>query len=320
MLEPQPILEINSNVELYLSPNGQKLVWHGYDKDHFTVYDLISKEQGDFPWQASWQSIRGWRDEDTVSILVNSEEIFDVGRTEEYVYFDLPTGAFISQVISLNLPGYPRDGRGDGPLDGFAVIDPTESVVLYTRYSWRLILIDRTGGKVLWEHESPYVWFPLPDWTSDGKRVAFVLYDAKRPVFHTLTQDGKTSEIIGEGDPPRIIRDIQWSPDEKYIYYAYWNTVWEGPAFIIDMATRATKEICTPGYTIQDSSWLQENQLAYIAREGKESGGDGIAEVRITNIDDWTSQTIFRTASKIGPTIGFSHELQILGWTPLSNP
>lgn len=323
MASAQSILEIGSNVQLYLSPNGEKLVWHEYKADHFTTYDLISKKQEDFPWKTSWQSIRGWKDEKTVSILVKYEETYNVGRTEEYVNFDLSAQSFTSQAISLNLPGYTGHPRFFPPYVGFAVMDPTESVVIYTRIVdrvGRLALINKDSGEVLWEHEAPYALFPDPDWTSGGKRVAFVLYDDKRPIFYILTQDGKTSEIIGEGTPPRIIRYIKWSSDEKYIYYSYWNTIMEGPAFIIDMATKEMKEICTPGYTFLKGSWLPGNYFAYIVREGEQTDQDGIAEMRIMNAEDQTFQTVFRTTTKVGPTTGFLHALEILGWTPLSNP
>ncbi len=323
MPAPQSILEIASNVSLYLSPNGEKLVWHEYEADHFTTYDLISKKQEDFPWKTSWQSISGWKDEKTISVLVKYEETSNVGRNEEYVYFDLSTQSFTSQTISLSLPGYTGNPTFFPPYVGFAVMDPTESVVIYTRivdHVGRLVLISKNSGKVLWEHEAPYALFPDPDWTSDGKRVAFVIYDNKRPIFYTLTQDGKTSEIIGEGTPPRIIRYIKWSSDERYIYYSYWNTIMEGPAFIIDMATKEMTEICTPGYAFLKGFWLPGNYFAYIVREGEQADQNGIAEVRIMNTGNWTFQTVFRTSTEIGPTIGNQHDLEILGWTPLSNP
>jgi hypothetical protein len=320
MSAPQKILEIPANVKLFLSPNGEKLVWHEFGTDHFVLYDLISKEQRNFNWESSWQFIHGWKDNETVSISVNHENVFNIGTKEENVYFDVPRETFTSEAISLNLPGYSLGPSVDGPLDGFAIMDPTESVVLYTAYvngTPNMSLIKRDTGEILWENKIQYPYYPQPDWTSDGDRVAFVIYD-ESPYFYTLSKDGKTSEIIGEGAHQRVIRDIKWSPDEKYIYYSYWDAIDEGPASIVNMDTKERKEICTPGYTFLRGTWLPNDFFAYIVREGEQTNQDGLAEVRVLNTKDWTYQTIFRTNTKVGPTTGFTHELEVLGWTPLS--
>jgi hypothetical protein len=322
MPTPQVILEIPANVEVLLSPSGEKLVWHDYGTDHFTVYDLISKEQKDFKWNPSWRYVSGWKDNETVSILVNHDDIFEVGTKEETVDFNVSKASFTSQDTSLNLPGYPLDSSvKDAPMDGFAIMDPSGSVIIYTAYiddKPKVILIKRYTGEILWENKAQYPFYPPPDWTLDGERVAFVTYE-KGPVIFTLSRDGKKGEIIAEGAPQRIVRDIKWSPDQKYIYYSYWNTIEEGPTSIVNVDTKQQTEICTPGHTFLRGTWLPNNNFAYIVREGEQTDQDGLAELRILNTKDWSYQTFFRTNTKVGPTVGFWHRLDILGWTPLLN-
>ncbi len=135
-------------------------------------------------------------------------------------------------------------------------------------------------------------------------------------MIYTLSRDGKTIEILGQAIPTTVIRDIKWSLDENYIYYAYWDTIETGPAYIIDKNTKGTKEICiSRGYTFLTGYWLPNNQFAYIVYKG-EQDQPGVNELVLLDVKDWTAKTIFKTKTNKNQL----HKLNFIGWTDLSNP
>ena len=315
---PQLVLEKVLPAQIYLSPDGRKLVWHQYDSDNFTTYDLISKKYENYPWKTEWQTITGWTKDGRVSILVDYKDIFGKGVTRIDAYFDVQTQSFMTEVFSLDLPGFTEGESSRDPQDGFAVKDPTNSLVLYTSNEGslgKLILMDIKSGQRLWEETAQYPFYPYPDWTSDGDQVTFALYKDNHSTIYTLTRDGQTSKDIGEGIPPRVIREIKWSPDTSYIYYAYWDTVQTGPAYLINVVTKETKEICTSDYDFLNGYWRPNNQIAYIVYKG-EQDQPGIAELRILDVKNWTGKTVFQTATNKNQL----DKLNFLGWIPLINP
>ncbi|MFT3890490.1 MAG: hypothetical protein QM730_02555 [Anaerolineales bacterium] len=320
---PRLILETDFTSSIYLSPDGKKLVWQK-NSAWFTVYDLDLKQYDDFPMQPSWQGINGWTSDGRVSINVDYQATFGKGITSTAIYYDIQKRSFTTNILDLELPGYSGDDAVSGPLSGFAAADPTKSLALYTSNEDgvdKLILQEVNSGNVLWKRDAPYALYPYPDWTSDGNKVVFVLYDDRhdnRPVFHLLSRAGKTDEVIGEGVPPRIIRDIKWSLSENYVYYAYWNTVNTGPAFVIDVTKKETKEICTPDFAFLSGHWLPNDQLAYIVQKGMQpdqTSLPGIIELRILDISSWTERTIYQAVT----TKGQIGTLNFLGWIPNVN-
>ncbi|MEP7136988.1 MAG: hypothetical protein ABI904_18840 [Chloroflexota bacterium] len=316
---PQLILKHISSAPIYLSPDGKKLAWHEYDANHFTVYDLISKTYEYFPWQTEWQTITGWTKDGLISILVDYKAIYEKGVISKYAYYDVQTQSFTNKTLSLDLTGFTQDKSSRDPQDGFAVTDPTNSLVLFTSNEGslgKLILLDTKSEQRLWEETAQYPFYPYPNWTSDGNQVAFVLYKDGRTIIYTLTRDGKNIKDVGEGSPRAVVREINWSLDDSYVYYANWKTIETGPAFIINIATKETKEICTQvGYSFLNGYWLPNNRFAYIVYKG-EQDQPGVNELILLDIKGWTTNIVYQTITNKNQL----HKLNFIGWTPITNP
>jgi len=319
MPSPQLVLEITSRIDFHLSFDGTKLAWHESEADYFNIYNLNSGENKNYPWQDSWQAINGWTKEGKVAILVGQITTYDLGKTSTYAYFDGATQSINTENVILDLPGYTQDQLSRDPQDGFAITDPTQTLVFYTSNEGefgKLILLEIKSGQRLWEETAQYPFYPYPDWTSSGDFVAFALPSNNRAVIYTLTRDGETIDVVGEGLPNGLVRDLRWSLNEKYIYYAYWITINEGPAYIIDLDTKETEEVCAADRMFLRGFWLSDSQFAYVVQEGIQPNQPGVGELRILDVETWNFTTVFKMSRKMETPF----DLSVLGMTPVTEP
>lgn len=143
--------------------------------------------------------------------------------------------------------------------------------------------------------------------------MAFIKCLDNNAVLYTLSRDGKTINTIGNVLPNQIIRELKWSLDEQYIYYAVWMTINEGTAYIVDMDKKYNREICAEDQRFLNGKWLPDNQFAYIVTNESQTSQYGVGELRILDTDTWNYFVIFKTSNHIVSPF----DLVVLGEIPI---
>jgi len=313
---PKLILEVNSIVDFFLSPNGQKIAWHDNKENTFTIYNLLSQEYADYPWLETWEYISKWDKGGKIVIIESYHKTYLQGVTSDIVYFDDTTQQIENKKLVLNLPGYTQDDLSHDPQDGFAILDPTKSLIIYSsneNHLGNLIILDLETQQKIWRDTAQWPYYPHPDWTIDGDFVAFIKYFHDNTILHILSRDGKSTKTIDITPPNKVIRELKWSSDKKNIYYSTWMTINDGPAYIIDLDTNDNKEVCSNERKFLNGYWVGDKQFAYIVLDDSQSSQFGIGELWILDIDSWNYSTIFRTTNPIVSPF----DLVVLGEVPI---
>jgi hypothetical protein len=309
---------------IYLAPDGDKIAWHDYSKEpeELVILELDTRQELSYPWQDSWSFVRGWAEDGRVKINVSGGWELGEGIFVNYAYFDIQTQAVQTAIYTLELPGF---DYMQGPTGGSASVDPTGQVVLYSAFGkekWSAVVLrDIQTGNELWRYDDIQVPpFPHPDWKTDGSQIVFALWLNEEGFMKilSLSRDGQQLEELTnqplESLPYATVRDLEWSPDGRYLYYAMMRSTSEGPAFILDTMTNTIREICTPGYAFLNGQWLPDShQFVYTVRRGEYLQEAGVQELGILDVDSWTAQILAVSANE-------NATINILGWTPLEWP
>jgi hypothetical protein len=314
---PSPIILIESfpsNSFAELSADGKWVARWQYEGDEkLVVVDLETNEERWFEWKEQWLEITGWTDDGKILILTYEEHLLGMARIREFDTLDPSTNSMLSIAEELELPGYWIGGGH--VLNGYAAVDTANTRVLYTARGEQgvdVILRDVTKGEELWRYQGAgfgNIYTP-GEWTADDSHVSFVVRDenAEYLKIYSLTRDGENLEEL----TPRpiqiptnyLIRYIRWSSDEKYLHFSLWQTIEQGPGFILDMENHLIREISLPDSSFVEGEWLErDNYIIYTVR----SHLTGEIELWILDVDNWSTQRL--------DSVECNQRFQILGWT-----
>jgi hypothetical protein len=163
-----------------LSPDGVRLAYIDYTSEPYMVilYDLRTGQSINIPKQEDWRVIREWLPDGRLKILTDLEEVEMVGIKYQYDIFDPVTESTVEITEVYELPEFqfiPHRWWS-----GFASIDPSRALVLYTAYVNNLtdiVLRDASTNEDIWRFTGSYFMsnLPIASWSSDGRMVAFVI-------------------------------------------------------------------------------------------------------------------------------------------------
>lgn len=304
---------------VYLSPSGEEVAWrdHGETGDNLAILDLGTGQRSTYVWESSWRALAGWSNDGRIKLLTFWERSSRVGETTQYIYLDPVNGTQDNVTERLDLPGYKFEENN--PLGGYASLDPTGTLALYTARGSEgmdTVLRDVVNQRELWRYEAtaPGTTFsPSANWTADGERVAFILAfePTRNSRIFSLTRDGKTLEELTrqplDSFPDYIVSYLYWSPDARHIHYSLFRNETGGPGFILDTLSSEVREICDEQASFAYGQWVTENLLAYVMLD--ESGRQ---QLRILDVDTWEGQVL--VAGEM------NEQFEIVGWTPLDVP
>jgi hypothetical protein len=302
-----------------VSPDGKKLVWHDFSKEpeELVVYDLLTGREQSFPYLSNWKNIEGWIDDQTLRINIETSSNLSKGIQKIYAVYDIQSRTVETETLNLDLPNY--SFYPTNPWWGFASLDPKEELVLYTaceHSNCNVVLRNIHTGQEAWKSENGYKDYAPASWSKDGERAAFSIMspDGQESRLVLITRDGKDVKTYSPLPKEREIRDVGLSPDGQYVYFAEWWSSSFGPGHILDADTGEFRNICTPGYLFGSEWWLPEsNQLVYTVRKGNDPLDLGIMELRILDLDSWTTQVLVTGTNK-------EMRYYYIGWTPIEFP
>jgi hypothetical protein len=101
-----------------------------------------------------------------------------------------------------------------------------------------------------------------------------------------------------------VIRYVSWSRNAKYLHFSLWQTVEQGPGFVLDVETLKLLEIKLPDSSFMEGEWLvDDDHLIYFVR----SHLTGEIELWLLDVTRWSTQMLVSARCDI--------RFQILGWT-----
>lgn len=302
-----------------LSPDGQKLAWLDSKKPRkLIVHDLTTGREQSFPYQDNWKYIVRWVDDHTVSINVETYTTPSKGIQAIYVDYDIQSRSVQTETINLDLPNYAV--YPPNPWWGFASLDPKRELVLYTAYedpNHFVVLRNLQTGQEVWRSENGSASYAPGSWSEAGDKAAFSMMspDGQKARLFVISRDGKDVQVY----TPNLfrwqeIRAVDFSPDGRYVYFAEWRSSSFGPGYLLEVNTGEIRNICTPGYLFGSGWWLPEsNQLIYTVRKGDDVSDPGIMELRILDLNFWTTQVLATGANK-------ETKFRFIDWTPIEFP
>jgi TolB protein len=108
-----------------------------------------------------------------------------------------------------------------------------------------------------------------PTWSPDGRRLAFISTRARTPQLYVMGADGTDQEVLGRFDfgATGATTAPAWSPDGQFV--AFHREVNGTPQiFVIDLATRAVRQLTGAGRN-EDPTWAPDGRhLAYVSSRG----------------------------------------------------
>lgn len=323
MKEPYNVIQnALSLTYAYLSPDGEKLAWHAFNDvqkatDKLVVHDLTNGKEQILHYQPNWKNITGWIDNHTVGINIETHSTPSNGIQKIYAAYNIQSSTVVTETVDLDLPGYffwPPN-----PWWGFASLDPKGELVLYTacdQSNCGVVMRNIQTGKDVWKTENGHKPYAPASWTENGEKVVFSMMSPNNQEAQLvlINRDGKGVKIYTPLDEERVIRDVSFSPDGHYVYFAEWWSADHGPGYVLDVNTGEIRNICTPGYLLGSARWLPEsNQLVYTVRKGNDPLDLGIMELRILDLDSWTTQVLATGENK-------ETNFRFIGWTPIEFP
>ncbi|MEW5985319.1 MAG: hypothetical protein AB1791_01650 [Chloroflexota bacterium] len=210
------------------------------------------------------------------------------------------------------------------PGSGFLVVDPTETLALYTdrgahtNRNVNYVLINVQDGRELWRNvDIGYRYYAEPVWNEDGSQVLVALPKFRgRPyvLLLSLTTDGQETEIARLTVLPVVrgafeIRYLEWSPDQRYVHLGLYETIESGPGYVLDTETQTIYEICEPDFV--EGWWLPEEEGGHLVYVAEEANGE--RKLKLLDVTTWQTQELL-TAD-----INFDRR-NVIGWTPIETP
>ena len=339
-LTPQMIFSVGSEEgfsKTYFENGSRKLLISDFlraEGNFYFVYDLADQSQIKIsiesvvpPIPLDGQYVT-WLPDDRVKFLTNLERVEGVVEKRTFQVIDLTTKQTktVSEVLDLPDYGFYRNGM----YFGFASVDPTNKIVLYTTMSesdssgLRLILRELGSGNLLWEQEDSF-WatWPIPDvqWENDGSRFLFSseISGYSEPFGFLSIKSNGEAELLPPQPFPMTdqwhqINNFSRSPDGRYIYYHLGATPGReyetGPGVIVDSSTLQAGNICELNSEFYGGKWISETLFLYRVKIR-----DGFMSLRLLDVLTWTTQDLVELVARPYYDNSF-------GWTPvdISNP
>jgi hypothetical protein len=318
---PYDVIQHYLDMDLYfsLSPNGEKIAWLDFNQKPWKliVHDLASGREMNFPYHDNWENIEGWIDDQTLRINIETASTLSKGIQNIYAIYDIQHRSVETETLNLDLPNYSFYPLN--PWWGFASLDPKGELVLYTaceHSNCNVVLQNVHTRQEVWKSENGYQSYSPASWSKNGERAVFSMMspDGQEAQLVLITRDGKNVKTNTPLAKAREIRDVNFSPDGQYVYFAEWWSSSFGPGYVLDVDTGEIRQICTPGYLLGSAWWIPgKNQLVYTVRKGNEPLDLGIMELRILDLDSWTTQVIATGENK-------ETNFRFIGWTPIEFP
>lgn len=341
-LTPQRVFSIESKegfFEPYIENGASKLLITDFlraEGNFYIVYDLVNQSQINIPIESAAPPIPldgqhvTWLPDNRAKFLINLERIDGVGEIRTFQIVDLTTRQIETVTEELNLPGY--GFYRNAMYFGFASVDPTNQVILYTTMGesdssgLTLILRQLESGNLLWKQESAF-WatWPIPDvhWDKDGSRFLFSseLNGYAQPFGFLSVQSTGEIELLPPQPFPLTdqwyqINSISRSPEGRFIYYHLGALPAQGfetgPGIIIDTVTLQAGIICEAntdaGSEFYGGKWISENLFLYRVKTN-----DSYMSLRLLDVSTWGTQILTDIVAK-------EFYDNAYGWTPVVLP
>lgn len=278
-------LTVNDNIlvsRFSLSRDGTQIAYlvANLDRTELVIYNLKNGESTRFPLPDDTEmlALGDWTEDGRAVVTTKWEYQFDTGISFAFFLANPRTGKMETKQGQYEMPGINYDP--DYPVFGSDIpsIDPLEERALYYKQvgpaTPKATLIDLTSEKILWENDKGYNG--EPDWAADGSRVVFASFYGSDPYLKiiSLSKEGVVSELTHQRlfDFEYIFRYFDLSPDNRYVHYAFWHTIGDGPGYVLDTIDGRIWEICGYSGDFTYGRWLnQQNFLVYKTVEAAES-------------------------------------------------